>query len=143
MLSSLPPHLAAKAAPALIRDDDQHFADIALSLQQSIAELTERLDDERRAPGRHGQEAMERDMQIHRLTARLRTLRRYGVDLCLGRMVRARTRNRSTSDGSGLTDGAGRQLLIDWRSPAAEPFFGATHANPDGSDQPAPLSLDP
>ena len=32
----------------------------------------------------------------------------------------------------GLTDGAGDRLLIDWRSPAAEPFFGATHANPMG-----------
>ena len=32
----------------------------------------------------------------------------------------------------GLTDGAGRRLLLDWRSPAAEPFFGATHANPMG-----------
>jgi hypothetical protein len=32
----------------------------------------------------------------------------------------------------GLTDKAGRRLLLDWRSPAAEPFFGATHANPMG-----------
>jgi hypothetical protein len=32
----------------------------------------------------------------------------------------------------GLRDSAGRQLLIDWRSPAAEPFFGATHASPMG-----------
>ena len=32
----------------------------------------------------------------------------------------------------GLTDSAGRRLLLDWRSPAAEPFFGATHANPMG-----------
>jgi hypothetical protein len=32
----------------------------------------------------------------------------------------------------GLTDGDGRRLLVDWRSPAAEPFFGATHANPMG-----------
>ena len=32
----------------------------------------------------------------------------------------------------GLTDAAGRRLLIDWRSPAAEPFFGATHADPMG-----------
>ena len=30
----------------------------------------------------------------------------------------------------GLTDDAGRQLLIDWRAPAAEPFFAATRANP-------------
>ncbi len=32
----------------------------------------------------------------------------------------------------GLTDSTGRRLLVDWRSPAAEPFFGATHANPMG-----------
>ena len=32
----------------------------------------------------------------------------------------------------GLTDSAGRRLLVDWRSPAAEPFFAATHANPMG-----------
>ena len=32
----------------------------------------------------------------------------------------------------GLTDSDGRRLLLDWRSPAAEPFFGATHANPMG-----------
>ena len=32
----------------------------------------------------------------------------------------------------GLTDSSGRRLLLDWRSPAAEPFFGATHANPMG-----------
>ena len=32
----------------------------------------------------------------------------------------------------GLADSAGRRLLLDWRSPAAEPFFGATHASPMG-----------
>lgn len=32
----------------------------------------------------------------------------------------------------GLTDRAGRRLLVDWRSPAAEPFFAATHAHPMG-----------
>lgn len=32
----------------------------------------------------------------------------------------------------GLTDSEGRRLLVDWRSPAAEPFFAATHADPMG-----------
>ena len=32
----------------------------------------------------------------------------------------------------GLTDDDGERLLVDWRSPAAEAFFGATHANPMG-----------
>jgi hypothetical protein len=85
----LPGRLAAKADPALIAGDEQHFAAIAESLEQSIADLSDRLDAERRAPGGAGQKALDRDMEIHRLTARLRTLRRFGLDLCLGRIVGA------------------------------------------------------
>ena len=84
---NLPERLSAKADPALIADDDRHFAAIAESLEQSIADLSDRLNAERRAPGGIGQEAMDRDLEIHRLTARLRTLRRFGLDLCLGRIV--------------------------------------------------------
>ena len=47
----LPDRLAAKADPALIADDEQHFAAIAESLDQSIADLSYRLDAERKAPG--------------------------------------------------------------------------------------------
>jgi hypothetical protein len=128
----LPDHLTAKADPALIGGDEQHFAAIGESLEQSIADLSDRLDAERKAPGGIGQEAMDRDMQIHRLTSRLRTLRRFGLDLCLGRMVSADSREPVYVGRLGLTDRAGRRLLIDWRSAAAEPFFGATHANPMG-----------
>lgn len=127
----LPDDLAAKADPASVAPDEQHFTAVAVTLQQSIAELTDRLDAARRAPGRSGTLALERDQEIHRLSARLRTLRRFGLDLCLGRIV--------GTDGAtvyvgrlGLTDAEGRRLLLDWRSPAAEPFFGATHANPMG-----------
>ncbi|WP_411111110.1 RNA polymerase recycling motor ATPase HelR [Streptomyces sp. c-19] len=128
----LPDRLSPKADPALIAGDEQHFAAIAKSLDESIAELSERLDATRRAPGGAGREAMDRDAEIHRLTGRLRTLRRFGLDLCLGRVV--------GEDGSepvyvgrlGLTDSTGHRLLVDWRSPAAEPFFAATHARPMG-----------
>ena len=128
----LPGNLAAKADPALIAGDQQHFAAIAETLEQSIADLTARLDAERKSPGGIGQEALDRDMQIHRLTSRLRALRRFGLDLCLGRIVRADNPEPVYIGRLGLTDRAGRRLLIDWRSPAAEPFFGATHANPMG-----------
>ena len=128
----LPDHLAAKADPALIAVDETHFAAIAESLERSIAELSDRLDAERRAPARTGQAALDRDMEIHRLTSRLRTLRRFGLDLCLGRMVGADDPEPVYVGRLGLTDSAGRRLLVDWRSPAAEPFFGATHANPMG-----------
>jgi hypothetical protein len=128
----LPDNLAAKADPALIAGDERHFAAIAESLGQSIAGLSDRLDAELRAQGGIGQEAMDRDMQIHRLTARLRVLRRFGLDLCLGHMVSAGNPEPVYVGRLGLRDSTGRRLLVDWRSPAAEPFFGATHANPMG-----------
>jgi DNA helicase IV len=128
----LPDHLTAKADPDLIAPDEKHFAAIAERLEQSIADLSDRLDAERKAPGGTGQEAMDRDLEIHRLTARLRTLRRYGLDLCLGHIVGTDRPEPVYIGRLGLTDRAGRRLLIDWRGPAAEPFFGATHANPMG-----------
>ncbi|ABW12754.1 putative superfamily I DNA and RNA helicase [Parafrankia sp. EAN1pec] len=128
----LPDRLAAKADPTLVAGDEQHFTAIAESLEQSIAELSDRLDTARRAPGGIGQEAMDRDLEIHRLTARLRALRRFGLDLCLGYIIRVDNPEPVYVGRLGLTDSAGRRLLLDWRSPAAEPFFGATHANPMG-----------
>ncbi|WP_085999014.1 RNA polymerase recycling motor ATPase HelR [Nocardia higoensis] len=129
---ALADHLLHKADPALIAVDEQHFATIATNLEQSIAELTRRLDETRKAPARPGQEAVERDAEVHRLTARLRSLRRFGLDLCLGHMVGEDDRQPVYIGRLGLLDDAGDHLLVDWRSPAAEPFFGATHADPMG-----------
>jgi DNA helicase IV len=128
----LPDSLTAKSDPALIAGDEEQFARITRSLEATITQLTTHLDDQRRAPVRAGQEALDRDLDVHRVTARLRTLRRFGLDLCLGRMV--------PDDGAppvyvgrlGLSDTDGEPLLVDWRSPAAEPFFAATHADPMG-----------
>ncbi|MFP3989688.1 RNA polymerase recycling motor ATPase HelR [Streptomyces sp. E11-3] len=129
---NLPDRLSPKADPALIDGDERHFAAIAESLEQTIAELSDRLEAARRAPGGVGREAMDRDTEIHRLTGRLRTLRRFGVDLCLGHIVSADHPEPVYIGRLGLTDSTGRRLLLDWRSPAAEPFFAATHANPMG-----------
>lgn len=128
----LPERLASKADATLIAGDDAHFAAIASSLDQTITELSDRLDALRKAPGGIGREAMDRDSEIHRLTGRLRALRRFGLDLCLGRVVGADDAEPLYIGRLGLTDSEGRRLLVDWRSPAAEPFFGATHANPMG-----------
>jgi hypothetical protein len=129
---ALPDRLAAKAAPALIAADDRRFAAIADALDATTADLAERLDAVRRQPAGRGQETLDRDAEVRRLSTRLRALRRFGLDLCLGRMT--------PDDGGepvyvgrlGLTDADGRRLLVDWRSPAAEPFFGATRARPLG-----------
>ncbi len=129
---ALPNHLAAKAEPELIAGDEEHFSAIAESLEQSITDLANQLDATRKQSGGSGQAALERDLEIHRLTAHLRTLRRFGLDLCLGHMVPADTRVPVFVGRLGLKNSAGQNLLIDWRSPAAEPFFGATHGNPMG-----------
>lgn len=128
----LPAHLTAKADPALIAADERHLAAVAAALAHQVADLADRLDAARRAPGGTGTAALERDQEVHRLTARLRLLQRFGVDLCLGRMVPADGSPPVYVGRAGLTDAEGRRLLVDWRSPAAEPFFGATHANPMG-----------
>ncbi|MBK7625119.1 MAG: AAA family ATPase [Kineosporiaceae bacterium] len=128
----LPDRLAAKADPLLVAVDEQHFVALAETLEHSLADLSARLQAELVAPGGSGQEAMDRDLEVHRLSARLRTLRRFGLDLCLGRMVDADDPEPVYIGRLGLTDSTGRQLLVDWRSPVAEPFFGATHANPMG-----------
>ena len=129
---ALPPRLTAKADPGLIARDDEQFAAIATSLSASIADLTRRIEVLLRAPGGDGPEAMQRDLEVHRLSARLRTLRRFSLDLCLGRMVRAEDPDPVYVGRLALSDADGRRLLIDWRAPAAEPFFAATHGTPLG-----------
>ena len=83
---ALPDRLAAKADPALLGGDEGHFAAISWSLQSTVDDLTMRLEQARRAPAGAGQQALDRDLEVHRLTQRLRALRRFGLDLCLGRM---------------------------------------------------------
>lgn len=129
---NLPGRMAGKSDPALIADDERHLLAIEQALAATIAELTERLDATRLDRGGAGTAALERDQQIHRLSGRLHSLRRYGLDLCLGHAVPADGGDPVYVGRLGLSDGAGRRLLVDWRSPAAEPFFAATHGNPMG-----------
>lgn len=113
-------------------DDAQHFAAISASLSERLDVLTARLAELRRETAGTGRRASDRDLEIHRVSAQLRLLRRYGVDLCLGRMVFANGSDTVYVGRIGLSDRGGRQLLVDWRTPAAEPFFAATHAHPLG-----------
>ncbi|WP_020108977.1 RNA polymerase recycling motor ATPase HelR [Nocardia sp. 348MFTsu5.1] len=129
---NLPERLSHKADPALTATDERHFAAIADNLSRTIADLSARRDAEQATYSSTGRDAMDRDMEVHRLGARLRALSRFGSDLCLGHMVAADNSEPVYIGRLGLTDSAGQTLLIDWRSPAAEPFFGATHANPMG-----------
>ncbi|AVM00346.1 AAA family ATPase [Gordonia iterans] len=128
---ALPQDLRRKAAPSLIDDDEARFAAIDAAVAAQVAAGAERLAALYRVSASSGREAAERDAEIRSLTARLGVLRRRGAELCLGRM--------SPADGAdvylgrlGVTDAQGRELLRDWRTPAAAPFFAASRAASHG-----------
>lgn len=129
---ALPDRLRAKADPHLIGADEAHLSAIADSVADQLAVARDRLAELRRIPAASGRESLERDLQIHRLNSRICVLERFTEDACLGRMIPADGGDPVYIGRVGLTDGAGRQLLVDWRTPAAEPFFAATHARPLG-----------
>ncbi|MFY2791726.1 RNA polymerase recycling motor ATPase HelR [Rhodococcus sp. MALMAid1271] len=128
----LPDNLALERDRTLIGHDQEHFSALLSSIEQSRSDTEARLAAVRTSTGRMGQEVMERDFEIHRLSARLRSLRRYGADLCLGRADTLDSDAPVYIGRLAMLGPSGEQLLVDWRSPAAEPFFGATHANPMG-----------
>ncbi|AWH93916.1 RNA polymerase recycling motor ATPase HelR [Dietzia lutea] len=135
---ALPDSLSHKSDPALIAADERHFAAVSDCLAEKVADLSARLDARRRGPAGRGAQTIERDTDIRRLAADLTTLRRFGLDVCIGHYATAR--EQSTGRGPetvyvgriGLTDATGTPLLVDWRTPSAEPFFAATLADPRG-----------
>jgi DNA helicase IV len=73
----------------------------------------------------------ERDVAVHRWSERAAQLRAARAGLCFGRL--------DGRDGPplyvgriGLTADAEETALLDWRAPAAQPFYCATLANPMG-----------
>ncbi len=128
---ALPPHLGAKSTAALIERDEQQLALIATTINEQKASLTAQLEQLRRAPGGRGRGAMDRDLEIHRLSGRLGVLQRFGLDVCLGRIV-APGPEVVYIGRIGVLGQAGNPLIVDWRTPAAEPFFAATAAHPMG-----------
>src|SRR5690606_27639752 len=126
---ALPENRAAKADPAAISADDERLREIDRALDAARADLERRLADARIADGGAGQDAMDRDIAVHHLAARQKVLRRFSIDLCLGRIVPADGSEALYIGRTGLVAQDGRRLLVDWRAPAAEPFFAATHAN--------------
>lgn len=123
--------LRAKASPALLDADRRHLLRIAETLETQRAEVADRLSEVRRRPAGFGDSAVDRDLEVRRLTGRLRVLERFDMDVCLGRMTRT-TGEHVYIGRTGLAAEDGTRLLIDWRTPAAEPYFGATMEDPRG-----------
>src|SRR5918996_2830347 len=121
----------------------QHLAAELEHEQAYVSTLYRRLDTLReraqteleRALGRDGggnvQARVDRDAFVARYSGRLAQLAAAEHGLCFGRLDHA--------DGShlyigrlGLLDDDGEPLLVDWRAPAAQPFYRATWAAPAG-----------
>ena len=128
----LPARLSAKADPALIAADERRFVAISAAVVRQTAELEARLAGVLERVGENNQEVLERDLEVHELSSRIRLLARFGLDVCLGRMVPADGGEPVYVGRLSLADDDGTRLLVDWRAPAAEPFFAATHAEPMG-----------
>ena len=88
-----------------------------------------RLDRAQRADGSTPSTRVDRDAAVARYATRFLQLNSVEHGLCLGRLDH-RDSSRLYVGRIGLADDDREPLLIDWRAPAAEPFYRATPADP-------------
>ncbi|HEV7625872.1 MAG TPA: hypothetical protein VGO89_05195, partial [Streptomyces sp.] len=114
--------------------------------QAYVSKLYRRLDELRtRTAGRiqetlqenggTAQARTERDVAVHEYSARLARLKAAENRLCFGRLDLDDGERRHIGRiglPSDDDDSAGDPLLIDWRAPAARPFYAATPATAEG-----------
>jgi len=100
-------------------------------------EAERRLATVLREDGETEQSRVEREAMFARYAARVAQLDAAEHGLCFGRLDMRDGRRRyigriGISDDSGTADGDDEPLLLDWRAPAARPFYIATAAAPEG-----------
>ncbi|TCP45097.1 DNA helicase IV [Tamaricihabitans halophyticus] len=120
--------------------------DIELAAEQThLDSLYARLDEEcqaararldvalRDSSASSPQERWQRQVSVDQQTDRVRALRAAENGLCFGRLDDI-SANTSYIGRIGLFDETAgfAPLLVDWRAPAARPFYCSTVANPDG-----------
>src|SRR5699024_9188437 len=128
----LPARHAAKAAPQRITRDDAHFATIAEALSADIADVEHNLETALSQQTGDAAGRVERDARVKHFQNRLKGLRSFQLDAVLGRMTPADGTDPVYVGRLAVHDQDGKPLLVDWRSPVAEPFFAATRADPMG-----------
>lgn len=122
------------------REQQDHEKELQ-SEQRYVARLHAQLDSERAeakaryeaALHEHGQSPMERDVEVRSQARAIARLDVADAGLCFGRLDAA-SGERSYIGRIGLLDEANdyESRLLDWRAPAARPFYVATAANPEG-----------
>ena len=115
------------------RKIEQQHLDLLYGRLDELRERSERaLESVRRAPTTGTPAARtERDAFVALHAARLAQLRSVEDRLCFGRLDLI-DGDRRYVGRLGLSDEEHRQLLLDWRAPAAEPFYRATAVSPAG-----------
>ncbi len=112
-----------------IAEEQEHVTLLYGLLDKLRERTTRRLEQLFRQRGGTHQAVWERDAFVARDVERLERLSAVEPGLCFGRL--------DLSDGTrhhigriALSDDDYEQLLVDWRAPAAAPFYRATAANP-------------
>ncbi|HVE30253.1 MAG TPA: UvrD-helicase domain-containing protein [Mycobacteriales bacterium] len=115
------------------RKAEQQHLDVLYTRLDELRVRSERaLDLVRRQPTAGTPAARsERDAFVALHAGRLSQLRSVEERLCFGRLDLLGGERRYIGR-IGLSDDEHRQLLVDWRAPAAEPFYRATAVQPDG-----------
>jgi DNA helicase IV len=112
--------------------EQQHVTRLYLQLDDLLEQARAALDRTSRSGtvGTPGARA-ERDAFMRLYSQRVNTLQNVEQRLCFGRLDLTDGRRRYIGR-IGMSDEARHELLVDWRAPAAEPFYQATAARPDG-----------
>jgi DNA helicase IV len=114
-----------------VDDDRRHIALLYDRFDAERAAAERELLAAQRGSGSSPGERALREVAVRVQTARLGRLRAGGDGLCFGR-TDAVDGSRMFVGRLGLLDEDLEPMLIDWRAPAARPFYTATAARPEG-----------
>ena len=115
-----------------IAGEQRHVSRLYTQLDEMLAQAEASLARSSRSStvGTPGARA-ERDAFVRLYVQRVTNLRNVEQRLCFGRLDLDEGPPRYVGR-IGISDEARRELLVDWRAPAAEPFYQATAARPGG-----------
>ncbi len=130
--AAAPPPPSAGSAEREVAAEQAHVGRLYIQLDELLLRAKAALDRTARSGtvGTPGARA-ERDAFMRLYSQRVRALQDVEQRLCFGRLDLADGRRRYIGR-VGMSDEARQELLVDWRAPAAEPFYQATAARPQG-----------
>jgi DNA helicase IV len=118
-------------ADPVVAEEQEYVAGLHARLDEVRDHVARRLTDALATPGGTPQAVGEREAAVRLHTHRLTALDAADAGLCFGRLDRRDSDVPRYVGRIGLfaEDGDDEPLLIDWRAPAAQPFYTATPAH--------------